>query len=329
MINSVRNTVLSVLNKNNYGYISPSDFNLYAKQAQLEIYDEYFSNYNKLINGQNQRSVGSDFADITKAFQEVLETFLTESFLHPATRTSYQTGLILPYNGYMTPSLTTTGNEAYMFLKVLLYTEIKKSGISGFPGAYFLTDISQDFTSPPAVVQDDFVINATTYQSSYVTDFIGANNISISDDIFLVAGDQYLVLSPYSYSELEAVSQGKVSMLNASKLTAPNTMFPAYSIENNIMYVYPSTIKGYGLVKATYFRYPKDPKWTYISLANGEPAFDQSQPDYQDFELPAEDEYKLVMKILQYSGISIREIQVAQYAIAQEQHEEPTFSQKQ
>ena len=39
MINSVRNTVLSVLNKNNYGYVSPSDFNLYAQNAQVEIFE--------------------------------------------------------------------------------------------------------------------------------------------------------------------------------------------------------------------------------------------------------------------------------------------------
>ena len=50
MINSVRNTVLGILNKNNYGYISPQDFNLYAKQAQLELFDEYFSDYNTAIN---------------------------------------------------------------------------------------------------------------------------------------------------------------------------------------------------------------------------------------------------------------------------------------
>ena len=40
MINSVRNTVLAIINKNNYGYISPGDFNLFAKQAQLDIFDE-------------------------------------------------------------------------------------------------------------------------------------------------------------------------------------------------------------------------------------------------------------------------------------------------
>ena len=47
MINSVRNTVLAIINKNNYGYISPSDFNLFAKQAQNDKYDEYYYNNNK------------------------------------------------------------------------------------------------------------------------------------------------------------------------------------------------------------------------------------------------------------------------------------------
>ena len=41
MINEVRQTVLAILNKNNYGYISPGDFNLYAEQAQLDLFDEY------------------------------------------------------------------------------------------------------------------------------------------------------------------------------------------------------------------------------------------------------------------------------------------------
>ena len=56
MINSVRKTVLSVLNKNNYGYITPDDFNLYAKQAQLDIFDDYFYDYNYQINKENARA---------------------------------------------------------------------------------------------------------------------------------------------------------------------------------------------------------------------------------------------------------------------------------
>ena len=66
MINAVRNTVLAILNKNNYGYISPSDFNLFAKQAQLDIFDEYFIAYNNQINKENGRVSGTGYADINK-----------------------------------------------------------------------------------------------------------------------------------------------------------------------------------------------------------------------------------------------------------------------
>ena len=61
-------------------------------------------------------------------------------------------------------------------------------------------------------------------------------------------------------------------------------------------------------------------------MVSGEPAFDQSQPDYQDFELPNEDGYKLVTKILEYCGMSIREMEVAQFGMTQQAHEQPTFS---
>eukprot|EP01052_Picozoa_sp_SAG31_P068817 SAG31_NODE_27627_length_423_cov_0.527778_1_plen_55_part_10 len=55
MINSVRNTVLAILNKNNYGYISPQDFNLFAKQAQLDIFEDYFYQYNYQLNKEKKR----------------------------------------------------------------------------------------------------------------------------------------------------------------------------------------------------------------------------------------------------------------------------------
>ena len=75
MINSVRNTVLAIINKNNYGYISPSDFNLFAKQAQLDLFDEYFVNYNQQINEENARLSGTGYADIKKGYEEVIDSF--------------------------------------------------------------------------------------------------------------------------------------------------------------------------------------------------------------------------------------------------------------
>ncbi len=59
-INDVRETVLAICNKNNYGYISPDDFNLYAKQAQLDIFNEYMNQYNYYVNLENNHTSGSD-----------------------------------------------------------------------------------------------------------------------------------------------------------------------------------------------------------------------------------------------------------------------------
>jgi len=115
------------------------------------------------------------------------------------------------------------------------------------------------------------------------------------------------------------VTNGKISMLSNSLLTAPTKTFPAYSLNNDSITVLPNTINNPGQVFSQYIRYPKDPKWTYSTLSSGEPVFDQSQSDYQDFELPIEDEVNLVTKILQYSGMQIREAQVVQFANLEEQ----------
>jgi hypothetical protein len=249
MINSVRNTVLSVLNKNNYGYISPSDFNLYAKQAQMEIFEEYFSQYNKIINMENARMSGTAYADLGKVIAEAIEIF---------SQTSSLTQVSAGTNRFYVPSLITTGYDYYMINKVLCYDA------SGMTRVY--------------------------------------------------------------KGEAEKVSHSKITMLINSLLTSPTETYPAYTQEGAIMTVYPDTINLPNEIDAQYFRYPKDPKWTYITLVNGEPSFDQSQLDYQDFEVPTEDEYKLVIKILQYSGVSIREGEVVQFGLAQEQQQQqPNF----
>ena len=81
MINSVRNTVLSVINKNNFGYITPDDFNLYAKQAQLDIFENYFYQYNNWVVKQNARMSGSGYSDLVKSLEETIDIFSTTATL--------------------------------------------------------------------------------------------------------------------------------------------------------------------------------------------------------------------------------------------------------
>ncbi len=51
LIDTVYQKVLAIANKEQRGYITPQDFNLFANQAQMEIFEQYFydkNQYNRL-----------------------------------------------------------------------------------------------------------------------------------------------------------------------------------------------------------------------------------------------------------------------------------------
>jgi hypothetical protein len=81
MIDSVRSTVLSAVNKSNFGYITPDDFNLFAKQAQIDIFEDYFYQYNTWINKMNNRQSGTGYADMVKLVEEVIDSLSSTSTL--------------------------------------------------------------------------------------------------------------------------------------------------------------------------------------------------------------------------------------------------------
>ena len=314
MINSVRNAVLSILNKNNYGYISPSDFNLYAQNSQMEIYEEYFGNYNKVINAENARLSGTEYADIEQPVAEALEYFLRTDYLSK-----------IAANKFSMPSPTTTGYSTYMLLDVKCKPVVLKTGTNTSVVSGQLVDSTASFNSN-GLSTGDVITNLTTGLVSTVVSVLSNTSIQLDSNIFLASGNAYTIISSATVINAEKVLNSRLTMLINSNLTNPTIEFPIYALQGDQLTFYPATISNKGQVQATYFRYPKAPKWTYITLANGEPVFDQSQSDYQDFELPIEDEYKLVTKILEYCGISIRETQVTQFGMAQEQQQQPTFS---
>ena len=317
MINGVRNAVLSVLNKNNYGYISPSDFNLFANNSQIEIFEEYFANYNKVINAENTRASGVDYADMEQPIAEVLEYFLRTDYLSK-----------ISANKFSMPTPTTTGYYTYMLLDIKCKPVILKTGTNTSVVASQLVDSTALFTTY-GIAAGDVVTNLTTGLVSTVVSVVSNTVLSLDSNIFLAVGNAYAIISSATVVQAEKVINNKLSLLVNSNLTQPTVEFPVYALQGNELTFYPVTLVNKGQIEATYFRYPKVPKWTYITLANGEPVFDQSQGDYQDFELPTEDEYKLVTKILEYCGMSIREIEVTQFGLGQEQAQKPTFSMQQ
>ena len=319
MINTVRATVLSIANKNNYGYITPSDFNLYAKQAQLDIFEDYFYQYNSWIIKQNARVSGSEYADILKGLVEVIDSF------------SETRGLTTPgINLYNLPE------NYYLINKINYYPNAVFSSTTTAAGANTLTDTNATFTTTGTVLPGQFVTNTSLTSVSagfgaYIVSVDSETQLTLSENPFgsaATVGNSYTIVTTAGIREVERVSQNKIFYLNSSSLTSPNISYPAYVLggannllTGNTITVYPETIIGAGKVLSQYIRYPLDPNWSYSSLTGGEPVFDEGAADYQDFELPDSDEPNLVNKILQYAGVSIRENDIAVFGNIQEQED--------
>jgi len=320
MIDSVRKTVLSILNKNNYGYITPADFNLYAKQAQLDIFDDYFYDYNYQINKENSgrpykgviQTSGTGYANIRKGYEEVIDGLSETKFLSNRLINGFGT------NMFFTPSQVTTGDDYYLINRVETFSTTLDSGLSTAAATNELTDSGADFVLAGVSIGDVAVNTAVTGNAALVIN-VTANTLTLDNDVFPSSPLAYSIFDASDRAEAEMVSQAKIMQLNISSLTAPTTLFPAYTLDGDHISMYPNPGYYRGQVLAQYIRYPNDPKWTFVTLTGGEPVFDSTQGDYQDFELAIDDQVDLVIKILQYAGMSIREVQAVQFAQAQEQ----------
>lgn len=112
-IDTVYQRVLAILNKEQRGYVTPQEFNLFANQAQLDIFEQYFYDIN-----QFGRIPGNDteYSDMLNILNEKINIFETTSDMvwsnnywnTPANL--YRLGTIVYENTITTKSLYPTPN---------------------------------------------------------------------------------------------------------------------------------------------------------------------------------------------------------------------------
>ncbi len=134
-------------------------------------------------------------------------------------------------------------------------------------------------------------------------------------DLFL---DQQLsLINPQGKKTIiELVSKSELNYLVNSNMTAPSTIYPVYAKIDDRYKIIPLVPSGY-TTELFYIRRPKNPKWTYTNVL-GNPVFNASASDLQNFEIDYAYFPDLVVKILLYCGLSIREELVIQSASAEE-----------
>ena len=71
-INKVYNKVLAIANKEQRGYITPQEFNVFADLAQLEIFEQYFYDKNQYMRVHSNEG---EYSDIIHNLEEKISVF--------------------------------------------------------------------------------------------------------------------------------------------------------------------------------------------------------------------------------------------------------------
>ncbi len=308
-VDQVYKTVLLIINKEQRGYLTPSEFNKLATQVQLDIVDTYFETINQQSRGpQNE----TEYSNRLKTAQESLDTFkeIGPCAFTPATASTQAF--------FSTPAASGGASGAQVIAT--------QNTILSYP----LTSITQ------AQVETSNVV--VTLESPIGSPGVPYLDYSITGGALLLTngaiptGSQIrIVLYPENFYKLgtvlyngdkavEPVQRNELALLNLSSITKPSEYYPVYVYNNNKIIIHPQTISSN--IEATYIRKPNDVIWNFNTSTpvNGYYVWD---PDTSvDFELNKTEQTNVILQILLYAGIVIKDNTIVQAASAEIQKEE-------
>ena len=146
-------------------------------------------------------------------------------------------------------------------------------------------------------------------------------NATVIRDIIYRLGTIYL----NGVEITQYAQRNEITQLLLSPLTQPTNSFPVHLYENNLLYVYPTTIVAPASITFSYLKKPQDITWGYASGTLGQ--FLYSASASVDFELNVTEQTNVITRVLAYAGVIINDptiIQVAAQEIAQEEQNSKT-----
>jgi len=144
----------------------------------------------------------------------------------------------------------------------------------------------------------------------------GTNPFTLPDTLYRLGSVTYEETNKLPV-EIQRIGRAEFYNIRKSPLTAPTKKQPIYLYEDNQLIVYPEISSG---VKVQYVEKPIDIVWAFTLGSVGQFLFDQNSAT--DFKLHNSEQTELVLNILLYAGIVIRDPQIVQAAAAKIQQEE-------
>ncbi len=392
-VNTVYTTVLSILNKEQRGYITPDEFNKLATQVQLDIFENYFEDLNQQLRVPQTES---EYANRRKNIDDCISIFKTigdttvvpigvvNSLSLTSGGTGYTAGNNVSTSGGTGTGLTVDTNITNPTFTLSAagtgYSAASNVGVTGGSGVGLTVNINSVNSSTGAIVSisintpgtgylntEVLTVNAgnvdgtitLTSDSNGVISSVAVNNggsaYSLNDTITVLTGNadatatvssinsQLYFLPPSNLHrigtviykdelELQRVERDEFLHINMSRLTKPTTDYPIYIYEratqgtsgNNTgiphIYVYPTSITTASDIKVSYIRKPANVVWGFT--VGGLNQYIYSSSASTQFELHPSEQNEVIMRILAYAGVVIRDPQIVQAAAQAVQTEE-------
>lgn len=125
-VDTVYQTVLALANKEQRGYITPQEFNLFARQAQMEIFEQYFYDLD-----QAKRSLPSSISEFAPDSIEIIEEKLSR-FIYNVELTPTGSGWSLPSECYKASSVSVNTSNSLVYVEKITRDESTKISSSGY-----------------------------------------------------------------------------------------------------------------------------------------------------------------------------------------------------
>ena len=297
-VDIVYKTVLLILNKEQRGYMTPDEFNKIGTQVQLEIFNNYFDELNQQLRISDN---DSEYGDRLKNIDEDISVFKTIGSATPIAANS---------NTFNLP--TTSGVAA---------TTQNFTGVANQISYPFTTITSSQLNSSVVTVTINGVSTAafTISGLNLVLDAVPAVGAGI---VVTSTPEDFYMLGTVIYQdtqEAERIQRNELLYINSSPLTRPTTTFPLYLYENNQVTLYPTTIVN--SVTVSYLRKPLDIIWNFTT-PTGQNYYQYNPTNSVNFELGKKEQTNVILKVLLYAGVVVKDPTIIQVAASQIQQEQ-------
>jgi uncharacterized membrane protein len=155
--------------------------------------------------------------------------------------------------------------------------------------------------------------NLQFFQRTGATAYVGPHFTLTPTDIYRLGSVMYQSAELTQYAQRNELLQ-----ILKSPLTQPTNSFPIYLYENNLLYVYPTTIQS--SITVSYLKTPADVVWGYSVGALGQ--FQYAAGTSINFELNISEQTNVITRVLAYAGVIINDPTIIQVASQQVQAEE-------